>query len=69
MKERTKKMIENKTEVNQDLDKALQALERAKQHVANEKKKQSEKKRKAGKSLPPPHNPLSQLILIREKIW
>ena len=40
-------MIENKNEVSKDLEKALQALEQAKQRVANEKKKQNEKKRKA----------------------
>ena len=39
-------MIENKQEVSKDLEKALQALEQAKQRVANEKKKQNEKKRK-----------------------
>ena len=41
------KVIENKNEVSKDLEKALQALEQAKQRVANEKKKQNEKKRKA----------------------
>ena len=40
-------MIENKNEVSKDLEKALQALEQAKAGVANEKKKQNEKKRKA----------------------
>ena len=40
-------MVENKNEVSRDLEKALQALEQAKQRVANEKKKQNEKKRKA----------------------
>ncbi len=40
-------MIETKNEVSKDLEKALQALEQAKQRVANEKKKQNEKKRKA----------------------
>ncbi|MDE7156516.1 MAG: hypothetical protein K2O02_00860 [Lachnospiraceae bacterium] len=40
-------MIENNNEVSKDLEKALQALEQAKQRVANEKKKQNEKKRKA----------------------
>ena len=40
-------MIEDKNEVSKDLEKALQALEQAKQRVANEKKKQNEKKRKA----------------------
>ncbi len=39
-------MIEIKAEVSKDLEKALQALEQAKQRVANEKKKQNEKKRK-----------------------
>ncbi len=46
-------MIETKNEVSKDLEKALQALEQAKQRVANEKKKQNEKKRKAEKPLPP----------------
>ena len=40
-------MIENKNETNRNLEKALRALEQAKQRVANEKKKQNEKKRKA----------------------
>ena len=40
-------MVENKVEVSKDLEKALQALEQAKQRIANEKKKQNEKKRKA----------------------
>ncbi len=40
-------MIETKAEVSKDLEKALQALEQAKQRVTNEKKKQNEKKRKA----------------------
>ena len=40
-------MIESNSEVSKDLEKALQALEQAKQRVANEKKKQNEKKRKA----------------------
>ena len=39
-------MIENKNEVSKDLEKALQALEQAKQRVANEKRKQNEKRRK-----------------------
>ncbi len=39
-------MIENKNESNRNLEKALQALEQAKQRAANEKKKQNEKKRK-----------------------
>jgi hypothetical protein len=34
-------------------------LQQAKQRVANEKKKQNEKKRKAEKPLP--HNPISQM--------
>ncbi len=46
-KGKVSEMIETKAEVSKDLEKALQALEQAKQHVANEKKKQSEKKRKA----------------------
>jgi len=41
--------IETKNEVSKNLEKALQELQRAKQHVANEKKKQNEKKRKAEK--------------------
>ena len=40
-------MIENKNEANRNLEKALQALKQAQQRVANEKKKQNEKKRKA----------------------
>ena len=38
--------IERKNEASRNLEKALQALEQAKQRVANEKKKQNEKKRK-----------------------
>ena len=40
-------MIETNVEVSKELEKALQELQRAKQRVANEKKKQNEKKRKA----------------------
>ena len=40
-------MIETAEQYSRDLEKALQALEQAKQRVANEKKKQNEKKRKA----------------------
>ena len=40
-------MIDNKTEASRNLEKALQALQQAKQRVANEKKKQNERKRKA----------------------
>ncbi len=40
-------MIETTEQYSRDLEKALQALEQAKQRVANEKKKQNEKKRKA----------------------
>ena len=40
-------MIESKNDTSRNLEKALQALEQAKQRVANEKKKQNEKKRKA----------------------
>ena len=36
-------MIENQNEASRNLEKALQALEQAKQRVANEKKKQNEK--------------------------
>ena len=39
-------MIESKNDTSKNLEKALQALEQAKQRVANEKKKQNEKKRK-----------------------
>jgi len=52
-------MIENKQEISKDLEKALQVLQQAKQRVANEKKKQNEKKRKAE----PPHNPLSPMSI------
>ena len=37
-------MIESKNDTSKNLEKALQALEQAKQLVANEKKKQNEKK-------------------------
>ena len=40
-------MIETNVEVSKELEKALQELQRAKQRVANERKKQNEKKRKA----------------------
>ncbi len=40
-------MIESKNDASKNLEKALQALQQAKQRVANEKKKQNEKKRKA----------------------
>lgn len=40
-------MIETNVGVSKDLGKALQELQRAKQRVVNEKKKQNEKKRKA----------------------
>ena len=40
-------MIGSKNDASRNLEKALQALEQAKQRVANEKKKQNEKKRKA----------------------
>lgn len=40
-------MIENRNEDSRNLERALQALEQAKQRVANERKKQNEKKRKA----------------------
>ena len=39
-------MIESKNDASRNLEKALQALEQAKQRVANEKKKQNEKKHK-----------------------
>ena len=40
-------MIKSKNDASKNLEKALQALQQAKQRVANEKKKQNEKKRKA----------------------
>ena len=40
-------MIEGKNDPSKNLEKALQALKQAKRRVANEKKKQNEKKRKA----------------------
>ena len=52
-------MIESKNDASKNLEKALQALEQAKQRIANEKKKQNEKKRKAEKPLP--YNPLSPM--------
>ncbi len=55
----------NNNEVSRNLEKALQALEQAKQRVANEKKKQNEKKRKAGKPLP--HNPLFPMSKVKER--
>ena len=58
-------MIENNNTVSKDLEKALQALEQAKQRVANEKKKQNEKKRKAEKPLP--HNPLSPMPKMKAR--
>ncbi len=39
-------MIESKNDASRNLEKALQALEQAKQRVANEKKKQNEKNAK-----------------------
>ena len=48
-------MIENKNEASRNLEKALQALEQAKQRVANEKKEQNEKKRKAENHHKIPH--------------
>lgn len=58
-------MIENKQEISKDLEKALQVLQQAKQRVANEKKKQNEKKRKAEKALP--RNPLSSMPKMKAK--
>ncbi len=40
-------MIESKNDASRNLEKALQALEQAKQRVANEKKKKNEKKRRS----------------------
>ena len=58
-------MIESKNDTSRNLEKALQALEQAKQRVANEKKKQNEKKRKAEKPLP--RNPLSSMPKMKAK--
>ncbi len=57
-------MIESKNDTSRNLEKALQALEQAKQRVANEKKKQNEKKRKAEKPLT--HNP--RLLMPKMKV-
>ena len=46
-------MIESKNDTSKNLEKALQALKQAQQRVANEKKKQNEKKRKAEVTYPP----------------
>ncbi len=40
-------MIESKNEASTNLEKSLQALEQAKQRVANEKKKQNESRHQA----------------------
>jgi len=53
-------MIESKQEVSKDLEKALKILQQAKQRVANEKKKQNEKKRKAENHSPTIHSPKSR---------
>ncbi len=58
-------MIEGKNDASRNLEKALQALEQAKQRVANEKKKQSEKKRTAEKPLP--HNPLFPMSKMKAR--
>ncbi len=58
-------MIESKNDTSKNLEKALQALEQAKQRVADEKKKQNEKKRKAEKPLP--HNPLSPMPKMKAR--
>ncbi len=50
-------MIESKNNTSRNWEKALRALEQAKQRVVNEKKKKSEKKRKAEKLLPTIHCP------------
>ena len=52
-------------DANRNLEKALQALQQAKQRVANEKKKQNEKKRKAEKPLP--HKPLSLMPKMKAR--
>lgn len=57
-------MIESKNDTSKNLEKALQALEQAKQCVVNEKK-QNEKKRKAEKPLP--HNLLSPMPKIKAR--
>lgn len=41
-------MIENKSEASRNLEKALQALEQAKQRVANEKKKKNSRTGQSG---------------------
>ncbi len=58
-------MIESKNDASKNLEKALQALQQAKQRVANEKKKQNEKKRKAEKPLP--RNPLSSMPKMKAR--
>ena len=58
-------MIESKNDTSKNLEKALQALEQAKQRVADEKKKQNEKKRKAEKPLP--HKPLSPMPEVKAR--
>ena len=50
------KMIERKNEASRNLEKALQALEQAKQRVANEKKKQNEM------SIPAPIEPPVRIL-------
>ncbi len=47
------------------MEKALKNYEQAKQRVANEKKKQNEKKRKAEKAFP--RNPLSSMPKMKAK--
>jgi hypothetical protein len=56
-------MIDSKNDASRNLEKALQALEQAKQRVANEKKKQNEKKRKAE---PPPQPTLPHVNICVE---
>ena len=58
-------MIESKNEASRNLERALQALEQAKQRVANEKKKQNEKKRKAEKPLP--HNSIPPMPKMKAR--
>lgn len=55
-------MIESKNDASRNLEKALQALEQAKQRVANEKKRKAEK--------PLPHKPLSPMPEVKARaVW
>ncbi len=54
-------MIESKNDAGGNLEKVLQILEQAKQRVADEKKKQNEKKCKT-------ENPLSPMPKMEERV-